>query len=92
MGPTAVFLPPRKGRVPESAAIPAAAALTAPAYAQAAAMGRQSSWPRHAEVLARSSPHHGTWSEQEVPDGLSARQALALVRSAASDRLLGAPA
>lgn len=89
-----MFLPPaKKGQVPESAAIPAAAALTAPAYAQAAAIGRRASWASHAGVLTRSSsPCHGAWSEEEVPDGATARQALALVRHAAASRALeGAP-
>lgn len=90
MGPTAVFLPPKKGSLPESAAIPAADALTAPAYGQVAAIGDKSTWARHAGILLKSSPYHGHWSEADVPDGLSAHDALSHVRAQRSLELLSA--
>lgn len=85
-----MFLPPRKGSLPESAAIPAAGALTRPAYSQAAALGGKSTWARHVKVLLRASAYHGHWSEAEVQDGLSAHDALAHVRARRSLDLMSA--
>jgi hypothetical protein len=80
LGPAAVFLPPGKGQVPPSAFVPGHANLTHPPQAQVAALGSKSSWASHVKVLLASTPYHGRWREEEVPDGTTAKAALAYVR------------
>lgn len=55
-------------------------ALIAPLLAQAAAQGSSASFEEHAQRLAASSPYAGSWSLVSVPDGITAQQALYLIR------------
>jgi len=92
LGPAVVFLPPKRGQAPESAAVPADEKLLAPARAQVAAIGRKTTWARHCALLVASPPYAGSWSTEEVPDGYSAAEALAAIRQADSSKSLGAGA
>ena len=82
LGPMAVFLPDGSHAV-----MPAHEALTAPLVAQVAARGSQASWEEHARRLAASPPYAGRWDVIDVPDGVTAAQALHLVRARASKDL-----
>jgi hypothetical protein len=82
----AVFLPGGS-----SAVIPAHENLTAPLVAQVAARGSQASWEDHARRLAASPAYAGRWDVIDVPDGISAAQALHLARYRASVDLLSQP-
>lgn len=89
-GPAVVFLPPKPGEVPLSAEIPGDPALTRPAHAQVAAQGPKATWAQHCQSLVKSPPYAGTWTVEDVPGDYGAQQALAWVRSQASDRAMGA--
>ena len=82
LGPMAVFLPDGSHAV-----MPAHEALTAPLVAQVAARGSQASWEEHARRLAASPPYAGRWDVIDVPDGITAAQALHLARYRASKDL-----
>jgi hypothetical protein len=88
LGPTAVFIPPAKGRPPASAAVPGGEQFTRPAIAQVGARGHQATWEDHCHLLEQSPPYAGRWTTEEVPDGLSAQQALSRVRRDAAMREL----
>jgi hypothetical protein len=75
LGPAAVFLSDGT-----HAEVGAHENLIAPPVAQVAARGSQASWEEHAERLVASAPYAGRWSLADVPDGISARQALYLAR------------
>jgi hypothetical protein len=87
-GPAVVFLPPKDGEVPPSAAAPdhGVASLNAPAYAQVAARGSKASWDDHCRNLVNAPPYAGRWTVEDVPDGSSTTQALRHVREAAAMR------
>lgn len=91
LGPAVVFLPPAKGRVPESAAVPADPGLLRSAYSEVAAMGSKTTWAKHCQALVKSPPYAGTWTVEDVPGGYSAEQALAWIRSQASSASLEPP-
>jgi hypothetical protein len=71
LGPLAVFLPDGS-----HAEVPAHENLIAPLVAQAQAGGTQATFEQHAERLAAGPSYAGHWSLLEVPDGISAPQAL----------------
>ena len=75
IGPAAVFLPDGS-----HAAAPASEALIAPLLAQAAARGSKATFEEHAKLLSGGPPYAGHWSVLEVPDGISAPQALHYAR------------
>lgn len=82
LGPMAVFLPDGSHAV-----MPAHEALTAPLAAQVAARGSQASWEDHARRLAASPSYAGRWDVIDVPDGITAAQALHLARYRAAKSL-----
>jgi hypothetical protein len=88
LGPTVVFLPPVKGKVPDSAAIPADEDITGQAYGQMAARGTKASWSQHVAMLEQLPPYFGRWYEIDVPDGSTARYALTLARHQAASEAL----
>lgn len=71
----AVFLPDGT-----HAAAPAAEAMVEPLLAQVAARGIHATFEQHAKVLAAGPGYAGKWSLLEVPDGISAPQALHYAR------------
>ena len=75
LGPAAVFLPDGT-----HAAAPAAEALIAPLIAQAQARGSKAAFAEHAKRLAEGAGYAGRWSLLDVPDGISAPQALHYAR------------
>jgi hypothetical protein len=75
LGPLAVFLPDGTHAV-----APAHENLIAPLLAQFAAKGPQTSFEKHAELLAAGAGYAGHWSLLDVPDGISAPQALHYAR------------
>jgi hypothetical protein len=83
LGPAAVFLPDGSHAV-----IPAAEALVAPLAAEVAARGPQASWEEHAARLCAGAGYAGRWSQEDVPDGISAQQALHLARYRAAKDLV----
>jgi len=83
LGPMAVFLPDGT-----YAAVPSAPSLTEPMLAQVRAKGTQASFEEHARRLAGGSPYAGKWSLLEVPDGVSAPQALHYARYRVASDLL----
>lgn len=89
-GPSVVFLPPAKGKAPESAAIPADPAVTGHAYAQMASQGTTTTWKQHVKLLQQLPPYAGRWYEIDVPDGSTAQHALALARHQAGMESLNA--
>lgn len=88
LGPTAVFTPPARGALPASARVPGADRIVAPAFTQVASRGPQSGWDAHCRVLASCPPYAGRWTVEDVPDGLTAAQALSRVRRDAAARAL----
>lgn len=83
LGPAAVFLP--DGTHAEA---PAHENLIAPLVAQAAARGPGATFEQHARVLAAGPPYAGRWRLLEVPDGISAPQALHYARYREASGLL----
>lgn len=79
----AVFLPDGT-----HAAVPVAGDVIAPLLAQVQARGTQASWEEHAQRLAGGPPYAGKWSLLEVPDGISAPQALHYARYRVASDLL----
>lgn len=75
IGPAAVFLPDGS-----HAEAPASENLIAPLLAQAAARGSQATFEEHAKRLAEGPPYAGHWHLLDVPDGISAPQALHYAR------------
>lgn len=75
IGPAAVFLPDGT-----HAAAPAASDLIEPLVAQAEARGPQATFEEHAKRLVQGPPYAGHWSLLDVPDGISAPQALHYAR------------
>ena len=75
LGPAAVFLPDGS-----YAAVPAAEDLVQPLIAQVQARGSQATFAEHAKRLAAGPGYAGQWSVLEVPDGISAPQALHYAR------------
>ncbi len=75
LGPLAVFLPDGS-----HAEVPAHENLIAPLVAQAQAGGIQATFEEHAKRLADGPPYAGHWSLLDVPDGVSAPQALHYAR------------
>lgn len=82
MGPAAVFLPDGSHAV-----IPAHENLTAPLLAEAAAGGTRVSFEEHAARLCAAPPYAGHWTVLDVPEGITAAQALHLVRYRAGKSL-----
>ena len=82
MGPAAVFLPDGSHAV-----IPAHENLIAPLLAEAAAIGTKASFEEHAVRLCAAAPYAGSWSMLDVPEGVSAAQALHLARYQAAGDL-----
>ncbi len=82
-GPMAVFLPDGT-----HAEVPAHENLIAPLRAQVQARGTQASWEQHAKRLADGPSYAGKWSLLEVPDGVSASQALYYARYRVASGLL----
>jgi hypothetical protein len=81
-GPAAVFI--AKAKAPaDTAAIPG---CPKGPFHQWAAKGLNVSWGKWIEHLADGLPRYGQWSVQEVPDGIGAREALALLREQQVDR------
>ena len=77
-------IPQADDEPPEFATIPYA--LPAGIRQQYLGKGSQVSWEEWAEHLTERLPHHGQWSVEDVPDGMSPRQALSQVRKTAGDR------
>lgn len=50
------------------------------------AKGHAVDWDEWAEHLTGRQPHHGQWSVEDAPDGMTAQQALSQVRKQAGDR------
>jgi hypothetical protein len=75
LGPAAVFLPDGT-----HAAVPASENLIEPLIAQVQARGPQATFEEHAERLVQGPPYAGHWSLLDVPDGISAPQALHYAR------------
>lgn len=75
LGPAAVFLPDGS-----HAAAPAAEELIAPLLAQVQARGSHATFAEHAKRLTEGPGYAGSWSLQEMPDGISAPQALHYAR------------
>lgn len=81
-GPAAVFIPQGADRPADSATVPGCP--PAPAR-QWAAKGTAVSWRQWTEHLTERLPYGGQWSVQDVPDGMSARQALYHLREKAQE-------
>lgn len=90
LGPTVVFLPPARGKAPDSAAIPADPAVTGHAYAQMASQGNRTTWKQHVKLLGQLPPYAGRWYEIDVPDGSTAQYALTLARHQSAEESLTA--
>ena len=75
LGPSAVFLPDGS-----HAEVPAHENLIRPLVAQAQARGTHATFEQHAKLLAQGPPYAGRWSLLDVPDGISASQALYYAR------------
>lgn len=86
-GPSVVFTLPGKAEVPESASIPQGPFPRA--TAQFAAKGPGLSWLQWAGVLAKQLPYFESWTVEDVPAGMSAHNALSVVRHQEADRFLG---
>jgi len=82
LGPQAIFLPDGT-----HAAIGSTDEIES-LLAEAAARGPQASWLEHAQRLAAGPSYAGHWSLADVPDGLSAGEALHRVRYEAARKLL----
>jgi hypothetical protein len=91
LGPTVVFLPPARGKAPDSAAIPADPAITGHAYAQVGSQGTKTTWQQHVKLLEQLPPYAGRWYEIDVPDGSTAQYALTLARHEAASGALSTP-
>lgn len=91
-GPAVVFLPPKDSNLPEIAQVPddGVTSLSAPAYAQVASRGAKATWEQHARNLVNGPPYAGRWTQEDVPDGSSASQALRYIREK-SAMALGQP-
>ena len=83
LGPMAVFLPDGTHAV-----VPAHENLIAPLVAQAQACGTGATFEEHAERLAARPSYAGDWSLLDIPDGVSAQQALYYARYRAASDLL----
>jgi hypothetical protein len=88
LGPTVAFLPPKPGKVPDSAAIPADPAITRQAYAQMGSRGTKTTWNQHVKLLQQLPPYAGRWYEVDVPDGSDAKYALSVARHQAASEVL----
>jgi hypothetical protein len=82
LGPVAVFLP--DGSHAEVSGHPD---LTEPLLAEVAARGAEATFGQHAEALRAGPGYAGRWSLPEVPDGITAAQALHLIRYRAAQDL-----
>lgn len=82
LGPAAVFLPDGS-----HAEVLASSDLIEPMLAEAAAKGPQVTFEQHAQALAGGPGYAGRWSQLEVPDGVSAPQALHYARYRAAGNL-----
>jgi hypothetical protein len=82
LGPAAVFLPDGSRAV-----VPAHENLTAPLVAEVSARGPQASFEEHAARLVAGPQQAAHWELAEVPDGISAQQALHLMRYQAAKSL-----
>jgi len=82
LGPAAVFLPDGSRAV-----VPGHEALTGPLVSAAAVLGPPGSFEENAGRLCASLPYAGHWELAEVPDGISAAQALHLLRYQAAKSL-----
>jgi hypothetical protein len=83
LGPLAVFLPDGS-----HAEVPAHENLISPLIAQAQALGTRATFEEHAQRLAAGPPYPGKWSLLDVPDGISAPQALHYARYRVASDLL----
>jgi hypothetical protein len=88
-GPSAVYS--TEGRpdeqVPASAHVPGGPFPVADAHVQA--KGSEITWPDWAGQLAEGRAPFSTWTTEDVPDGTPMDDALSLVRSRTSERLIG---
>lgn len=88
LGPMAVFLPDGT-----HAEVPSAEDMIAPLLAQVAARGIHSTFEQHAKVLAAGPGYAGKWRLEQMPDGISAPQALHYARyRSAGEIFSGKPA
>lgn len=55
------------------------------------AKGDGVSWSKWTAHLADRLPYHGQWSEQEVPDGMTAKEALWHLRESDTERRMTKP-
>lgn len=83
-GPAVLATIPTDDEPPQFAKIPYS--LPPAIEQQYLGKGHAVDWEEWAEHLTDRLPHHGQWSIEEVPDGLSPRQALSQVRKQVSDR------
>lgn len=86
-GPAVLATIPEDGELPQFAKIP----YTLPPAIEQQYLGKGSGvdWEEWAEHLTERLPHHGQWSVEEVPDGMTPRQALSQVRKRVGDRAAG---
>lgn len=82
LGPAAVFLPDG------THATAGSPELTEPLLTEAAAGGTGASWLEHAQRLAAGPVYAGRWSLADVPDGITAVEALHRVRYAEAKKIL----
>jgi hypothetical protein len=83
LGPMAVFLPDGS-----HAEVPAHENLIRPLVAQAQARGTGATFEEHAKRLADGQGYAGHWSVLDVPDGISAPQALHYARYRSAKEIL----
>lgn len=87
-GPSGVFTLPPDGAAPTHAFI----GQVSPdrALSEWTSKGHGETWEQWAVHLSRHLPYFDSWTVEDVPDGISANQALSQVRRDESDRLLTA--
>lgn len=85
-GPSGVFTLPSDGVAPEHAFIPNVSEQRA--MSQWADKGHGVTWEQWARLLAGHLPYFDAWTVEDVPDGMTASQALSKVRESETDGLL----
>ena len=85
-GPSGVFTLPADGTAPAHAFIPQVSPQRA--LSEWTSKGHGVTWEQWARHLGRHLPYFDSWTVEEVPDGISAVQALSKVREDESTRLL----
>lgn len=86
-GPAVAATIPGDDEPPEFASIPRH--LPQGIRQQYLGKGSELDWEEWAEHLTERLPHHGQWSIEDVPDGMTPRQALSQVRSDSGQRASG---